>query len=195
MLEDTVNLPPPTQKGDLSLEEVISKRRSHRAFSPRELTWKEIGQLAWAAQGITGSDPRWRSTPSAGALHPLVLYVLLPQGTYRYIPTAHKLQPHQAVNLAQVAAAALRQQFITKAPCVFAFAGELGRIMQAYRIQGRDFAFADLGHASQNLLLQATALNLVGVPVGAFNPSALSNALHLPPDQKPLYLIPVGRAP
>jgi nitroreductase len=41
-------------------------------------------------------------------------------------------------------------------------------------------------------LLQAGALNLGGVPIGAFNDDGLSEILGLPHDESPLYLIPIG---
>jgi nitroreductase len=42
------------------------------------------------------------------------------------------------------------------------------------------------------LLLEAVALGLGGVLIGAFNDKEVERALSLPADQKPLYLIPVG---
>jgi nitroreductase len=45
---------------------------------------------------------------------------------------------------------------------------------------------------AENLLLQAVALGLGGVPIGAFHDDKVKEALKLPEDQEPLYLIPVG---
>jgi nitroreductase len=50
----------------------------------------------------------------------------------------------------------------------------------------------EVGHAGQNLLLEAVALGLAGVPIGAFEDEALQKALELPVDHRPLYLIPIG---
>jgi nitroreductase len=52
--------------------------------------------------------------------------------------------------------------------------------------------YLEAGHAAQNLLLQAVALGLGAVPIGAFYDDELQVALSLPVDHKPLYLIPVG---
>jgi nitroreductase len=41
-------------------------------------------------------------------------------------------------------------------------------------------------------LLQAVALNLGAVPIGAFEDNQVQQVLALPSDQQPLYLIPVG---
>jgi nitroreductase len=50
----------------------------------------------------------------------------------------------------------------------------------------------EVGHSAQNLLLEAVALGLGSVPIGAFNGREVERVLSLPADQKPLYLIPVG---
>lgn len=192
MAENQILLPPPQLSGDCSVEQSLYKRRSHRSFGQQELNLEQIGQLAWAAQGITGGDPRWRTAPSAGALHILELYVLLRSGAYHYRPADHKLCFHSQVNLSEIAASALNQRFIVQAPCVFALAADIGRTTRVYKEKGRLYACMDLGHAAQNVLLQATALGLAGTPVGAFDEMALRIALKLPADQEPLYLIPIG---
>jgi nitroreductase len=50
----------------------------------------------------------------------------------------------------------------------------------------------EAGHAAQNLALQATALGLGSVTVGAFDDAAVARLLRLPSDEAPLYLMPVG---
>lgn len=47
-----------------------------RYFRDQALTKEELGQLLWAAQGVTGPE-EGRAVPSAGALYPLELYVLV----------------------------------------------------------------------------------------------------------------------
>lgn len=42
-------------------------------------------------------------------------------------------------------------------------------------------------------MLQATALGLDAVPVGAFDDTAVSELVGLPTDHEPFYLLPVGR--
>ena len=53
----------------------------------------------------------------------------------------------------------------------------------------------EVGHAAQNILLQAAALGLAAVPVGSLDPSRAADTLALPADQTVLYLIPVGHVP
>lgn len=180
--------------GKLSVEEALAQRRSKREFSQQPLGWEQIGQLAWAAQGVTGDDARWRTPPSAGALHALELYVLLPNQSFHYHPIDHSLHPHPTVNLQELVKAALNQRFIAQAPTVFAFTAEIARTTKVYKQRGRYYVCMDLGHAAQNLLLQATSLGLVGTPVAAFDEAAVAAALKTPVRQDPLYLVPIGYA-
>jgi nitroreductase len=52
----------------------------------------------------------------------------------------------------------------------------------------------EVGHAGQNVYLQATALGLATVAVGAFNDEQVREVLRLEKQIKPLYIMPVGRA-
>jgi nitroreductase len=54
------------------------------------------------------------------------------------------------------------------------------------------YVHLEAGHAPENLLLEAVALLLGGVPVGAFDDLQVSKLLSLPGTEQPLYLIPVG---
>lgn len=70
-----MKLPSPKKSGDLSVEKVLEQRRSVRDYSDKSLTFKQMAQLLWSAQGITSREGL-RSAPSAGALHPLELFVV-----------------------------------------------------------------------------------------------------------------------
>jgi len=52
----------------------------------------------------------------------------------------------------------------------------------------------DAGIAAQNLHLQAEALGLGSVAIGAFNDEEVARVLGLPEAEKPLYLVPAGYA-
>src|SRR3990167_3031437 len=88
-----IQLPMPNTKGKTSLEEIISKRRSERAFIQRDLNLGQISQLLWAAQGVTlaKSGFNLRAAPSAGALYPMEIYLLTRDGLFHYLPELNKL--------------------------------------------------------------------------------------------------------
>lgn len=187
-----VDLPTPRRDGMRSLEAALSARRSARAFTPRALTPVELSQLLWAAQGMTG---RWggRTAPSAGALYPLEVRVATAAGLFHYGPTGHRLVITSARDVrAALARAALAQEAVAAAPAVFAITAGLERTAGRYGARADRYVMLEAGHAAQNLLLQATALGLGGVPIGAFNERNVRRVLGLPAGELPLYLLPVG---
>jgi SagB-type dehydrogenase family enzyme len=188
-----VALPTPRVKGPLSLEETLAQRRSVREFAPTPLTQVELGQLLWAGQGIT-HEAGFRTAPSAGALYPLEVYAVTAEAVYHYRPQGHQLIVHLKGDLRPaVHAAALRQDSILQAPAVFVIAAVYARTAQKYgEERSPRYVHLEAGHAAQNLLLQAVALGLGGVPIGAFYDDQVQRVLALPPDHEPLYLIPVG---
>jgi SagB-type dehydrogenase family enzyme len=190
-----VTLPAPRQQGRVSLEEALAQRRSIRAYGGRLLTWDEVSQLLWAAQGTT--DPRGlRTAPSAGALYPLEVYLILPGGWYQYRSQGHQLQQLGSADLREeLWAAGLRQEPLRQAPAIFVITAVVERTARKYGQRAERYAVLEAGHAAQNLLLQATALGLGAVPIGAFDDDRVRAALGLDASFTPLYLIPVGAPP
>jgi SagB-type dehydrogenase family enzyme len=194
-----IKLPAPARAGQVSLEETLTRRRSLREFSDAPIMLADIAQLCWAAQGVTDAGDH-RSAPSAGALYPLDLYVAvgrvdgLEPGIYHYDPHAHTLEQRVDTDRRRgLYRAALEQEWVQDAPLVFVITAVYQRTTRKYRNRGVRYAHIEAGHAAQNLLLQATALGLAGVPVGAFDDDDIQNALEASPNETPLYLLPVGR--
>lgn len=188
----------PALKGEVSLEEALAKRRSVRKFDDEPLDVRQIAQLLWAAQGITGKGGK-RTAPSAGALYPLTLYLVvgkvegLSPGIYRYKPVKHALvKVKGADQRAKLAQAAGGQRWVRDAPVSFVIAVNYGR-MDLYHARGKMYADMELGHAAQNILLQAQVLGLGAVPVGAVREAAAGKVLDLPAELIAEYIIPVGK--
>lgn len=191
---DELLLPPPLQSSETSLDEALARRRSVREYDHHSLTPSEIGQLLWAAQGVT-DERGYRTAPSAGALYPLEIYVATIDGIYHYVPRGHYLR---AVAYGDVRSAlyeaALHQEPVRSAPAVFIISGLVERTAQKYgQERSPRYVHLEAGHAAQNLLLEAVVLGLGAVPIGAFDDEEVQKALGLPPNHEPLYLIPVGR--
>ncbi len=187
-------LPGPALVGKMSLEEALTKRRSVRSFAGGELSAQQISQLCWAAQGICEPVRQLRTCPSAGATYPLELYVVTAQGVEHYRPQGHGLTSHLDGDLrGKLAAAALGQRCVAQAPATFVIAGVVSRTARRYGQRAQRYVWMEAGHAGQNILLQAVALKLGAVPVGAFNDEAVGKLLKLPAGSAPLYLIPVGK--
>lgn len=186
-------LPPPRVAGPCSLEATIARRRSQRTFLPEPLALEEIGQLLWSAQGVTGADGL-RAAPSAMTAYPLELYVASAEGLEKYDPGTHALErirssdPRPALR-----AAAHDQASVTSAPAVFVFTAVYARTRAELGSGCEPFVHMDLGHAAENLLLQACALGLSGVPIAWLDGEATHEILGSPDGETPLYLVPVGK--
>lgn len=194
-----IPLPEPRLESDVSVEETLAQRRSVREYTSEPLTLAELGQLLWAAQGITGENRRYRTAPSAGALYPLELYAWvsnvngLESGVYRYEPSSHALTRHRTtIDTAALTEAALGQTWVEDGAAVLIFSAVYERTTQKYGARGRQYVHMEAGHAAQNVYLQAAALELGTVAVGAFDDAAIKRAVGLADGEVPLYLMPVG---
>lgn len=194
---ETHVLPPPRTDG--AMERALVSRHSLREFSPRAVTIGQAGQLLWAGQGLVSDDGR-RTAPSAGARYPLSLVLIagdvegIEPGVYRYEPGSHRVtQLHAGDVRVELAAAALGQDWMAGAPAIIAIAATERRTTEKYGSRGVRYVHMEAGHVAQNILLQATTLGLGGTPVGAFEDDAVARLLRLKRDERPLYLLPVGR--
>jgi SagB-type dehydrogenase family enzyme len=194
-----VKLPQPGLSGPVALEQTLLLRRSMRTYSRDALTVDELTQLLWAAQGVTHPQG-YRTAPSAGALYPLELYAVvghvvgLPTGFYRYRCLEHALELKSARDLRpEIYRAALSQRPVERAPVTFLLTAVYGRTTAKYGSRGVRYVDMEVGHAAQNLSLQAVALDLKSVVIGAFHDNEVKQAAALPADEEPLYLLPVGR--
>ena len=188
----TVPLPAPENTGTAPLATVLAGRRSVRDFADGGLEDGQVAQLLWAAQGVT-SPGGGRTAPSAGGLYPLEVYLVDATGVGRYRPSDHVLEHRAGSGLREaLAAAALEQAHVREAPAVVVITAVVARSAAKYGDRGERYAVLEAGHAAQNVLLQAVALGLGAVPVGAFDDAAVQRVLGLPADHAPLELIPVG---
>lgn len=194
-----ITLPAAETDPEMSVSEALEERRSIREFSCEGLGLEEVSQLLWAAQGLTNRRG-FRTAPSAGALYPLELYVVagdvegLSPGVYRYRPGKHDLVLVVSGDLRKpLGSAAIGQDWVQRAPAVLVITGVYERTMTKYGQRGQRYVHMEVGHAAQNVYLQATASGLGTVMVGAFDDKQVQALLGLPADHEPLGLMPVGR--
>ncbi|MCK4234084.1 SagB/ThcOx family dehydrogenase [candidate division WOR-3 bacterium] len=193
--EKEILLPQPAIEGEVSVEEAIKRRRSVRSFKKETLSNKEISQLLWSAQGITDTlhNFSFRAAPSAGALYPLEVYIVIKEGIYHYIPVKHKLVLVKKGDFRKkLAKAALGQSAIYSAPLDFVITAVYDRTTIKYSERGIRYVHIEAGHVAENIQLQAVALDLGSVPIGAFYDNKVKNVIGCSKEEVPLYIIPVG---
>ena len=190
-----VKLPEPRKDSNFSLEMAINERRSIRTYKDAPLTLKEVSQLLWAAQGKVASGKR--AAPSAGATYPMEIYLIagnvedLSPGLYKYILDDHSLFLVKEGDLRKaISERALRQDMILKAPITIVISAVFERTRARYGARAERYVYMEAGHIGQNIYLQATALGLGTVAVGAFIDDEVKRVLGI--KEEPLYLFPVG---
>lgn len=189
------------QQGDAEracLRQILLARRTMRSFSPGSLSLPQVAELLWAAQGVS-SPEGYRTAPSAGALYPLELHLVagnvqgLPAGSYRYDPAGQTLKATIPGDLRRaVAESALNQLWIARAPAILVISAVESRTTAKYGRRGVRYVHMEVGHASQNVLLQAVDLGLAGAVVGAFDDDRLKLLLRLTGGERPVVILPVG---
>lgn len=200
MNQDEIKLQEPDKTSRVSIEESLSQRRSVRDYKDEPLNIKEISQILWAAQGITSWVSGGRTAPSAGALYPLEVYLVVKKadeikpGVYKYLPEDHKLINVIDEDVSdRLAKAALEQNFVADAPVNLVFSGVYSRTTGKYGERGVQYVHMEAGHAAQNVYLQAESLGLGTVTVGGFNVKETKQILKMPAEETPLYIMPVGK--
>jgi len=194
-----IKLPKPVQDGRTSLEKTLQERRSIRQYKNAPIALSDLSQLLWASQGISGSGGR-RTAPSAGALFPLDVYIIagnvtgLSAGIYSYDPHKHELtRVAEGDARAEMSKAALGQSSIKSAPAVLVLSAVYERTTVKYGERGIRYVHMEVGHVAQNIYLQAAALNLGTVVIGAFDDDGIKKVLRMTGREHPLYLMPVGK--
>ena len=118
----------------------------------------------------------------------------LNEGVYRYIPAKHKLvKVLDGDWRGQLAGAALGQSWVKEGAVSIVFTAIYERTTRRYGDRGIRYVHMEVGHAAQNVYLQAVALGLGTVVIGAFRDDQVQEVLKLLKDEKPLYIMPVGR--
>jgi SagB-type dehydrogenase family enzyme len=189
-----IKLGQPKEKGSISIEETLHQRRSVRDYKRAPLSLDQVSQLLWAA---SGKNLYRRTAPSAGATYPLEIYLVagevegLEPGIYHYFPSRNNLEIIKEEDVRNgLSRAALGQEMIEEAPVSIIIAADYSRTTGRYGQRGIRYVHMEVGHVGQNVSLQAIALRLGTVMIGAFEDQKVKEVLGI--KEEPLYIIPIG---
>ena len=116
------------------------------------------------------------------------------KGVYKYEPQQHELvRVLDGEQRKALAEAALNQQSIAQGAIDIVITAIYERTTRKYSDRGIRYVHMEAGHAAQNVYLQAVAMNLGMVVIGAFYDDQVKEVLNLPENEEPLYIMPVGR--
>ncbi len=201
-----VELPLPRLEGGVAVERALADRRSIREYLDEPLTLEELAQVLWAAYGITETRYGFKTSPSAGATYPLEIYAVaapggvrlgedfLEPGSYHYDPHSHTLSLVRRGDLRDALyRAALDQEWVRAAPVNLVFTAVFERTTSRYGPRGERYVWIEVGHAGQNVYLQATAMGLATVAIGAFHDDQVLEVVGAGPGERAAYIMPLAR--
>ncbi len=193
-----IRLPDPTLDSSSSLERCLRNRRSCRDFRNVPMPLRDASQLLWAAQGITGLGGL-RTAPSPGALYAIRPYLIagniagLAPGIYRFDAEGHELLLASTGDFRrQLREAAGGQLCVEQAAFILLLAANYGRVAREYGARAERLVHIEAGHIAQNVCLEAAALGLGVIGLGAFSDAEVKEAINLPMREEPVYLIASG---
>ncbi len=198
-VQGIIELSEPRKSSKVSVEQAINNRRSRRSFSQEPVLLDDISQLCWSAQGITEKTHGFRVAPSAGALYPIEIFLVvgnsdLTPGIYHYLYTDHVLESVKKGDYREeLYRASVGQEWVKNAALNIVVTGIFSRTEAKYGERGRErYVFMEAGHVAENIYLQAESLALATVSVGAFYDEAIRELLSLSREYTPIYVMPIG---
>lgn len=197
-----ISLPKPSLTSRTSVEASLQARRSRRDFTADALNLKQVGQLLWSAQGVT-ADWGGRTAPSAKSAYPLTVYLAaydvvgLNPGVYKYLPgdreAVHQLQLVKPGDFKNVIGEAIGQNAAANPPALFVITGDMEVMAKAFDNVRRDNnVYLEVGHAAENIYLQAESLKLGMVTMAGFDGAKVAEAAGIPANETVIYAIPIG---
>lgn len=186
---------------DSQFESLLLNRKSCRDFEKTENTnLNDLSQLLWASIGIAKKISR--TYPSAGGLYPIRIYVATCKiinenespGIFHYDSIKHILKKHIETKtpINDLAYFTPGQEWISNSNMIFIVTVDPFNTLLRYDERGWLYCYQESGIVSQNVLLQAEALNYGCCMIGAFQTENLKGWLGLS-KEIPVSLIVVGK--
>ena len=191
----------PSEGPEMTVRGAIAARRTVRRYADTPLDRGQMMDLLWAGQGITDPARGFRAAPSAGALYPMELHAVVGEssvtglraGVYRFRPRGKFLERGAGKDLrGALAEASLDQMWMAPAPVSIVICGVYGRTTGKYGERGIRYVHMEAGCTAENIFLMAASLGLATGIVGAFRDEEVAALLNLPPQEKPLLVMPIG---
>lgn len=172
-------LPVPNKTGGMPLMEAIDARKTGRSYNPEhKVDDQTLSEILWVAWGVNNHGTR--TIPTARNKQNMELYVLTPEGTWRYEGADNKLVKVNDKNLIPLC---VQQDFVEKAP-----------VHLLYVAKEEGWGAAHVGSAYQNVYLYATSRGMQTVIRGMIDRDALTRELGLTDGRKAMLHQTIGYA-
>ncbi|MFQ6111017.1 MAG: nitroreductase family protein [Nitrospinota bacterium] len=209
--QDLVKLMPPKRRGGPGLYTCLKRRRSFRHFLSKPISFEDLSQLLWCADGVSDDESKYRTAPSPFAAFPMEVHAITNEGFYRYNPIDHSLERRfKGQLIREIGKQRAAISFTAAAPLVVMISSVIDRFRRFRLPPGHGGPFLpkewhahasvslilEAAHICQNLLLAAAGLGMCGVAVCNFNRTKIRRILRV--DQEPFtisdihYLVPIA---
>ena len=186
-----IQLPTPTISSAGSVEEALARQQNLEAPANLRLTFSEISQLVWAAQGV--AMPQAGSAAIPDTMIPMKVYVVLPDGVYLYSPSVHALQQLRDGDVrGALAMAVLNQQSLAVGGCQLILAGSSADFSTRFGKRAKTAMLLLAGQMAQSIQLQAVSLDLTYLAVNNIDTLGVRRICRLDRALMPLYVAMVG---
>jgi len=198
-----ITLPKPETDGGKSVLAALQARRTIRNISDRKLTPQVLSNLLWAAFGVNRKDGPFgqvgRTAASASNSQEIDLYVVLPEGVYRYEAAPHRLAAVVPGDLRAKVGRRRRRGSRATAPVRLIFVADLAKYGQA-RLQEPGLKDPEIQksyyHVATGLIAGNVYLFAASQGLAAWfhncDKAGLAAELRLRPDQRVLFAQTVG---
>ena len=158
---DVYQLPEPEKEGGMPLYEALNNRKSQRDFgTSTKLTPELLSQALWSCYG-ENRPKGFKTTPSAVAWYPLMIYVFLEEGVFKYESSNHTITKILDGDLRSYAGT--QTAVVTKARANFILIADLNKKSSLDYDHKLKYIYLDSGHCTMGLYLFAASNNLKGV--------------------------------
>ncbi len=182
-------LPAPTLPA--SLQESLQARQTVRSFTGAPLETSQLANLLWAAYGVNRENGK-QTVPAALNRHAFILYVLTREGVLQYFPQGHQGKKVSSQNLLPYADGSGRMGPEAGAAILLVGNPQIFDNLGAGAEKSAFYLGVEAGAIVQDIYLACAAQGLGAVCCGSLNAEALAEALHLPPERRPLLTVVVG---
>jgi len=186
--ETAIQLNKPDFSNDATLMNALLERQTNRSFSSQELSWQQLSDILWAANGVNRPDNGKRTAPSARNAQEIDIYAFTASGVFFYDAENHQLKRISDKDSRQ---GVYDRGDFHKAPLILVYVGNFDK-MQGFDEDARNFYSAtDVGFVSQNVYLYCATQGLSTVICGSFNREGADKVLKIK-NGKLLLAQPVG---
>ncbi|MFZ0453292.1 MAG: SagB/ThcOx family dehydrogenase [Ignavibacteriaceae bacterium] len=156
IIAQDIKLPEPQKEGGIPLMEALSKRKSSRNFSSKELSNQVLSNLLWAAYGFNRPEQKMRTAPSAWNVQNINIYIAKSDGLYLYDADNNSLKLILNKDIRQNTGS---QSFVKDVPVNLIYCADLS-MMSRVGEKAKFYSAAHTGFVAQNVYLFCASCNL-----------------------------------